>query len=137
MTTTKAVQDAHDALIEDHGKLRELVRALREARDPGSLADLLGRMHEALTRHFNDEEKPGGLYDALGVCVPEFREQLGEMVDDHYRMAAGIRDLRDRAHAHAGGDAAALLDEARRLADHLGWHERREHELVDAATAKR
>jgi hypothetical protein len=134
MTSTK-VTDAHGALVEDHRRLHGLVKRLREAQEPAELAAVLSELHEALTRHFREEESPGGLYDALGVCVPEFREQLGEMVDDHYRIAAGIRDLRDRVQGPLGGVPDELIGEARRLADHLVWHERREHELVDAAAA--
>lgn len=136
MTETTTVSDAHEALKEDHRRLHGLVRSLREAPDLPHLVVALEQLHEDLARHFQEEENPGGLYDALGVCVPEFRAGLGQLVDDHFRLAAQIRDLRDKARELVLRTHDELRRDALRLADLLADHERREHELVDQAIAK-
>jgi hypothetical protein len=136
MTVTTTIAHAHEELREDHRRLHALVDRLRAARDLGALAAVLEELHAALTAHFGAEEKPGGLYDALGVCAPEFRDQLSELVDDHYRIAAAVRDMRDRARQDLGSPHDSLLGEAVRLAQFLGEHEKREHAMVDAAMAR-
>jgi hypothetical protein len=136
MTETTTVRDAHAALKEDHRRLHDLVRSLRESPDLPHLVVALEQLHEALARHFQLEENPGGLYDALGVCVPEFRASLGRLVDDHYRLSAQVRDLRDKARALVPRTHDELRRDSLRLADLLADHERREHEMVDQAIAK-
>jgi malate synthase len=136
MTVTTTIAHAQEELREDHRRLHVLVDRLRAAEDLDALATVLGELHTALTGHFNAEEKPGGLYDALGVCAPEFRDQLSELVDDHYRIASALRDMRDRARQDLGSPHDSLLGEAARLAQFLGEHEKREHAMVDAAMAR-
>ena len=136
MTVTTTVAHAHEELREDHRRLHALVDRLRAASDPDALAAVLEELHAALTAHFNAEEKPGGLYDALGVCVPEFRGELSGLVDDHFRLAAALRDMRDRARQGLGRVHDSLLGEAARLAQVLAEHEKREHAMVDAAMSR-
>jgi hypothetical protein len=136
MTVTTTIAHAHEELREDHRRLHALVDRLHAARDLDALAAVLEELHAALTTHFNAEEKPGGLYDALGVCAPEFRDQLSGLVDDHYRIAAAVRDMRDRARQDLGSPHDSLLGEAAQLAQFLGEHEKREHTMVDAAMAR-
>jgi hypothetical protein len=136
MTVTTTVAHAHEELREDHRRLHALVDRLRAVSDLDALAAVLEQLHAALTAHFNAEEKPGGLYDALGVCVPEFRAQLSGLVDDHFRIAAALRDMRDRARLTLGGAHDSLLDEAARLAQVLGEHEKRENAMVDGAMSR-
>ena len=136
MTATQTVAHAHEALREDHRRLRALVERLGAASDLEALAAVLEELHAAVTDHFNAEEKPGGLYDTLGVCVPEFRARLAGLVDDHFRIAAALRDMRDRARRTLGGVHDPLAGEASRLAGVMAEHEKREHEMVDAAMAR-
>jgi hypothetical protein len=136
MTVTASVAHAHEELREDHRRLHVLVDRLQAAKDLGALLPVLEEMHAALTAHFNEEEKPGGLYDALGVCAPEFRNPLAALVDEHFRIAAALRDMRDRARRAPGSPHDPLLDEAAELARFLGEHEKREHAMVDAAMSR-
>jgi hypothetical protein len=136
MTVTTTVAGAQEELREDHQRLHALVDRLRDAATPAALAPVLEELHAALTAHFNAEERPGGLYDALGVCVPEFRVPLSGLVEDHFRIAAALRDMRDRARQASGHAPDALLSEAARLAEILGEHEKREHAMVDAAIVR-
>jgi hypothetical protein len=133
MTVTTTVARAHDELREEHQRLHALVDRLRATVDAEALAAVFEELYGALTAHFNAEEKPGGLYDALGVCVPEFRAPLSGLVDDHFRITAALRDMRDRARTAPARVQDSLPGEAARLAQVLADHERREHAMVDEA----
>jgi hypothetical protein len=133
MTETLTLEQASRELSEDHRKLDALIEELGRAEDLPAMARALGALHGALASHFNEEEKPGGLYDALGVCAPRFRSQLAELVDDHYRFAGLVRQLRQRAEDAAGEEADSLRAAVARLQLAMADHERREHEMVRAA----
>ena len=134
MTETMTVEQASHELAEDHQRLHALIDRLGRAPDLSAMAEALADLHAALTGHFNQEEKPGGLYDALGVCSPGYRSQLAELVDDHFRFAGVVRDLRERARAAEGAAADSLRADVARLRSALADHERREHEMVKAAS---
>jgi hypothetical protein len=136
MSQTTTVLQASQALENDHHRLHALIDRLRGSLDLAGLAAALTELHGALSSHFNTEERPGGLYDSLGVCVPEFREQLGELVDDHFRFASLVRDLAQRAREAEGGGADALRADLARFLTALSDHERREHEMVTAAVKR-
>jgi hypothetical protein len=133
MNVTTTVARAHEELLGDHQRLRTLVDRLRERPEPDALFLLLDELHAALVCHFNAEERPGGLYDTLGACVPELRTQLSGLVDDHFRITAALRDLRERARQDPSRAGDSLQDAAWRLAQVLGEHEKRELAMVDAA----
>jgi hypothetical protein len=136
MTETLTARQASFELAEDHRRLHGMVGRLAAAADAPALAEALAELHAAMTRHFTEEEKPGGLYDALGVCAPEFRARLGALVDDHYRIAGMIRDLAERARGAQPSALPALRADGEHLAAALVDHERREHEMVEAATGR-
>ena len=136
MTETTTVLDASQALEEDHRRLHLFIDRLRGNLDLAGTASALAELHAALTGHFNAEERPGGLYDALGVCAPQFRERLGELVDDHFRLAGLVRDLTQRARGAEGALADALRADVARLLLALSDHERREHEMVNTAVGR-
>jgi hypothetical protein len=136
MSQTTTVLQASQALEDDHQKLHSLIERLRSGLDLAGMSGALAELHKALTGHFNAEEKPGGLYDALGVCVPQYRERLGELVDDHFRFAGLVRDLAERARQAEGAAADSLRGDVARLVQALADHERREHEMVTAAVGK-
>jgi hypothetical protein len=129
------VGEACRELEQDHRELSELVGLLGRGGDVASMARALAELHGRLTRHFNAEEKPGGLYDALGACAPRHRVLLRGLVDDHLRLAALVREMGDRARRAQPGELDALRGEARHLAGLLADHERRELELVRSAEA--
>jgi malate synthase len=135
MTGTFGLLDASRALERDHRELGALVERVERGGDLASMARALAELHARLARHFNAEEKPGGLYDALGACAPEHRARVGELVDDHYRLTALVRELGQRACRAPDDEVDAVRDEVKRLAGQLAEHERRELELVQAAAA--
>jgi hypothetical protein len=131
VTLQKATQDLQD----DHSRLHQLIDELGHAGDLAQLSAYLTTLHDRLTAHFNAEERPGGLYDTLGFCAAEFRRPLGQLVDDHFRLAATLRSLRERARAIGGVDVDTLRVDVARLVAALAEHERRELELVQRAGA--
>jgi malate synthase len=136
MSQTTTVLQASQALEDDHHRLHTLIDRLRVGLDLAGMATALTELHGALSSHFNAEERPGGLYDALGVCIPEFRERLGELVDDHFRFSGLVRDLAQRAREAEGAAADALRADVARFMQALADHERREHEMVKAAVER-
>jgi hypothetical protein len=65
MAETLTVEQATRELAEDHQRLHALIDRVGREQDLSATAEALADLHAALTRHFNQEEKPGGLYDAL------------------------------------------------------------------------
>jgi hypothetical protein len=136
MTETRAVREALEALDGDHRLLHALVERLHGELDLAGMAAGLAELQAALRRHFQEEERPGGLYDALGVCAREYRDTLGDLVDDHFRLSAHLGDLVHRAREVDGVAADALRGDVGRLLRALSDHERREHEMAAAALAR-
>ena len=133
MPQTVTIQQAAQELQEDHRQLHERIDRLTRAADLAQMSACLDSLHERLTTHFDAEEKPGGLYDALGVCASRFRVSLGRLVDEHFRLAAALRDLCDRARVAGGTQSDALRAEVARFAEALGRHEQSGLELVGLA----
>lgn len=125
----ESVAAAHEALRDEHERLRALVGRLRARPGREDLAALLHELPGRLAEHFRLEERPGGLYDTLGVSIPDARGQVAQLIDDHFRLVSVARDLAETALA-PDVPTRALQEEALRVADYLGDHERREQELV-------
>jgi hypothetical protein len=128
-----AVARAREQLRDDHERLHALLARLRSVPDRTGLTVGLRELHDRLTEHFRREEAPDGLYDAMGVCVPEFRGRVGQLVDDHFRLVSTTRNLAEEALSPRVA-TEALREQALRVADYLADHEQREHELAKALT---
>jgi hypothetical protein len=135
MTETLTVEQASRELRDDHRRVHDLVDRAASAPDLAALEGALADLHATLTSHFNQEEKPGGLYDALGVCTPEFRQPLAELVDDHFRLAGALRDLREQARVAPATATDSVRAAVARFLSMLSDHERREHDMVQKAQA--
>jgi hypothetical protein len=123
------IATAHDSLRDDHQRLRALLAELRARPDRDGLGALLRDLPHLLSEHFRREEQPGGLYDAIGVSIPEARGPVGQLIDDHFRLVASARDLAEAALSTTVA-TEALQQQALRLADYLADHEQREYALV-------
>ena len=130
-----AVAAAEDQLQGEHARMNDLLERVGATDQIEVLAALLQQLHTQLRQHFAREEYPGGLYDVMGACKPEFRQELRVLVDDHFRMLASVRGL--AARAKEGGDKvrSVVLGEVTELIDFIHRHEKREHEM--AKTARR
>jgi len=123
---------AHEALRDDHERLRALLGRLRAQPEREELTAMLHELPELLAEHFRREELPGGLYDAVGVSIPNARGQVAQLIDDHFRLVAVARDLAAAA-LLANVATHSLREQALRVADYLADHEQREYELVRSA----
>ena len=126
-----SVTRARDELQEEHAELHVLLARLRTTLDRAALAALLRELPQRLAEHFQREEQPGGLYDAMGVRIPEARGQVGQLVDDHFRLVTIARNLAEEA-LSPGVPTATLQQQAMRVASYLADHEEREQHLVRA-----
>ncbi len=124
-----SITRARDELLPEHQELHALLARLRATFDRAALAALLSELPRRLEEHFRREEQPGGLYDAMGVRLPDARGQVGQLVDDHFRLVSIARDLAQEA-LTLGVATAALHQQAVRLANYLADHEQREQHLV-------
>ena len=124
-----SIARARDEMREDHEQLHALLARLRATPDRAALAALLGELAHRLAEHFRREEQPGGLYDAMGVSIPEARGEVGQLVDDHFRLVSIARNLAEEA-LSASVATTTLQQQAMRVADYLLDHEQREHHLV-------
>ena len=136
MQETVTVEQVAQELQQEHAELHRLFDQAGQAGDLAQMSTFLASLHQRLTSHFNAEEKPGGLYDTLGFCAPEFRRPLGLLVDDHFRLAATLRSLRERARAAGGVDTDTLRVDIARLVRAVAEHEHRELEMVQQATGR-
>ncbi len=134
MQETATIQQVAQELQDEHAELHRLFDEAEQAGDLAQMSAFLSALHQKLVAHFNAEEKPGGLYDTLGFCAPEFRRPLGLLVDDHFRLAATLRSLRERAHLAGGVDTDTLRVDVARLVKAVAEHEKRELEMVKQAS---
>ncbi len=130
------IEQASRDLEEDHHRIHGLVAEIRASRDRDRAVALLTTLGNDLAAHFDAEERPGGLYEVLGIHAPEFSRTLRHLLDDHFRLKATIVDLRDRVRAPSDPAFDMLATDVARLAAALGDHERREEEVVRAALAR-
>jgi hypothetical protein len=136
LETAPAVARAAAELAEEHRAIDAQAGRLRGASGLEEFVLALHELSRSLQAHFAHEEQPNGLYDALGVCVPQHRERLSELVDDHYRIAAAARSLEERSR-FLRERLNALREEAAGLVSFLERHERRERALVREAGGRR
>ena len=133
--TIASVPKAAGALTEDHRRVDGLVARLRSVREPSALVAALEALDKVLVAHFVHEESPGGIYDVLGVPVPEYRAPLGDLVDEHYQILTELRGLVARGMELLQG-LQQLQVEARTLADRLAAHETREDQMASSAETR-
>ena len=127
-----SLAQAQDDLRDDHLRLERLAERLRSASDLPELVSAIEELAQALSAHFAHEERPGGLYDALGLCAPEHRDRVRALVDEHLRLLAGARSLAMRGRALLER-SRELQHEATDFAATLRGHEVREHALAREA----
>jgi hypothetical protein len=108
-----------------------LLQQLRSAVDPLSLVSILDELDKTLVAHFAHEENPGGLYEVLGLRQEKYRTPAGNLLEEHYDILAGLRDLAARARERMRRAEPDLQEAAARLADRLQGRETREDRLAE------
>ena len=127
------LEQVEGELRDEHQSLRDLVGRIREASDVAGIAPLLEELHATLHAHFSREEYPGGFYDRLGALKPEYRKQIRDLVDDHYRILARLRALTQLGRTGPPEVAEEVVRDGKAIGDWLADHEKREHALARQA----
>ena len=123
-----AVRHAAQELRQEHAEIMSLVKQIEDASEPEALPGRLERLHEMLLAHFAHEEYPKGLYDVMGACTAEHRDDLRVLVDQHFSILSNLRGLVERS--RGGAKPETLLPEAHAIAETLRAHETLEHQLA-------
>ena len=133
--------DAQQALLrservveQDHVEIRRMLERLRTSTDMRELTDVLGQLVEALALHFLKEEQPQGFFESLAGCLPERRDEIADLQQEHARIKEALGRL-CRTVAQPGMNHVAVHAASAGLLQALAEHERREHELAHAASA--
>jgi hypothetical protein len=116
-------------LENEHHTISTLLGRLGEAHDTGTLAAALHDLRRLLADHFAHEERPGGLYDRMGVVSEQYRDRVRALVDDHFTILSSVRTLEKQA----SENKPEIVEADRGLQALLARHETREHEMVSVA----
>src|SRR6266545_3331528 len=106
-----ALTRARLAIRDDHRRLDEMAVNLQKASDRPALASVLETMYPVLLAHFAHEERPRGLFSALELCIPEHRESLQRLIQEHQKFASSIASILQRAKQKAENGWAFLVQE--------------------------
>ncbi|HVP69575.1 MAG TPA: malate synthase A [Anaeromyxobacteraceae bacterium] len=130
------VQRAQRLLDEDHAKLHEIGRRIRQSKEMPTLVRALEDLNATLVEHFAREEHPQGLFAILGTKAPVERQKFAEILAEHESILANVRELLDQAR-EGKGEHAGLAAQAAMLSRILGDHEKRESEVTQAILGPR
>ncbi len=118
-------------LAGEHRHILEMVSELQSGPAPDELQSLLESLHAALMAHFAHETYPDGFYQRLGACVPEYSNEIRELVDEHFRILAMLWSIKERVRLGQTEVRGDIAD----FAQVLERHERKEHELAERLMA--
>jgi hemerythrin len=130
------VRRAQRIIDEDHARLHEITRRIKQSKDLAALAEALDDLNQTLVEHFAHEEHPQGLFAILGTKAPSERQKFSEILAEHESILENVREL--LAQARSGKAAhAGLAAQAAMLGNILGDHERRESQVTAAIMGPR
>ena len=136
---TKHPVTAIASRIQDtHQKIREDIKALSELEQIGDIRSVAEELVDLLTEHFNDEERPDGLFDELQSLRPTIDSQLKFLRGEHREIKQALQDLltqiREAEAVHQPGELEQREDHIRVSTDAfvqlVYHHERIESRLV-------
>ena len=116
-------------VLTEHERIEAQMRRVAAAT---SLQDLLGHLEDlvpSLLTHFEGEERPDGVIEAMRVAYPNANVHLQRLLDDHGRMRAELDVLVARVQ-QALDVERAVRSSVSDFAAHVGDHESRENDLL-------
>jgi len=125
------VKRAQRIIDEDHERLHDISRRIKQSRDMSALTAALEDLNSTLVEHFAHEEHPQGLFAILGTRAPAERQAFAEILAEHESILANVREILDQARK-GKGEHAGLAAQAAMLAHILGDHEKRESQVAQA-----
>lgn len=135
MTDRLSPDEARKALREEHLRLHDVVVRMSGSRDLEDLVNAIEALVPLLRAHFAHEERPGGLYEAIGAVSPGFLDQAARLTGDHARFLATVTGLARQGRELLDVTHRRFFEEARELARGLHVHEGEEHALAAEASA--
>ncbi len=120
---------------EQHRAIREVVARLQRATDLLVVAALLQELDGMLRAHFIEEERPGGLIDAIGSSAAPQHRELARIMVDHRALEVSTKQAMRATQECIEGPVEQVLRLARRLCDEIVSHEQRETQAALAAIA--
>lgn len=148
MPETKTTHEWIETVLEEHRLLRAMIGDLRlflEAPRPEvgqkgahvwstELTRRLVKLHDALFRHFREEEQ-GGMMEELTEAHPRATEAVESLVHDHVDILKNLRRCMTAAMEYADGVKPANTALRRRLIDILDCLH--EHEIAETDLIQR
>jgi hemerythrin len=105
------------SLVENsHARIRSNLEALEEAQDVDEIRAIVCDLPELLKEHFEDEERPGGLFDELGSLRPTIDSQLKFLRQEHREILQTLEGLQERIRE---ADEATQVGELEQRHDHI------------------
>jgi len=127
-------------IVDTHSRIRSDLDVLDKSEEMSEIRAVVDDLPGLLKEHFQDEEKPGGLFDELQSLRPVFDAQLKFLREEHREILQALEGLhrqlgaaddevqagvREQRHDHIVTSAAAFVELIRH-------HERIESRLVAA-----
>lgn len=133
-----AITPVASRIQDTHQKIRSDIQTLSELEKMGDIRRIAEELVELLTEHFEDEEKPGGLFDELESLRPVIDSQLKFLRGEHREIMQVLQDLlaqiREAGAVHQQGELEQREDHIRVSAEAfvqlIHHHERIESRLV-------
>ena len=129
-------EDAAEHFGDAHRALMSLVRPLQGTDDAAEAYAAIGPLSNALRHHFDDEERPDGLFDWLVALLPGSKDRVQVLWQDHERLLVEVRSLAEELAKGPGATDGGVLGRVGEFILHLKEHERRENELMAEALGK-
>lgn len=105
------------SLVENsHARIRSSLDALDETQDVDEIRAIVCDLPELLKEHFEDEERPGGLFDELGSLRPTIDSQLEFLKQEHREILRTLEGLQEQIR---GADEATQVGELEQRHDHI------------------
>jgi len=121
---------ALDDVLDEHAELRDVIVQMQEATDLGVFCGLLERLHGLLETHFEREEREEGVLRLIGDVSPGHRRAAKDLLAEHPKILAKVRDLIERIRADSDLPISAVESEATAILKRLNEHDTRQTELL-------
>lgn len=109
-----------------HGSLRALLADLDDVEDLRRAVRLLEALRAELGPHFAEEERPGGLFDAVVAAAYGQERAVEALRHEHVALAEELDGTLEQARACLRGPVAAALRRAAQVSARVRAHERKE-----------
>ncbi|MDF1564648.1 MAG: hypothetical protein P1V51_16515 [Deltaproteobacteria bacterium] len=119
-----------ERLEEEHLRMLQLFRALEAALDREGALDALASLERWLGHHFDHEERPGGLYDAVAALAAPQREAAAGTLAEHRTLVELMERIRLSLEAELEANPAQIGELTMQLGRLLREHEGHERRLV-------